>query len=833
MSEDTPRPSSLNDLDDLPTIAGLRAKDLVLGRFKLERCLGRGGMGEVWLVHDETLEEKLALKLLPRLIQFDERAVEDLKNETRRGRQLSHPNIVRVFDFYKDNQNVGIAMEFVNGENLAVLHAREPHGAFSAERLTPWARQLLSGLDYAHRSSGVVHRDLKPANLLIDTSTQTLKIADFGIARCVADSLQKVTMSAQSRGTLCYMSPEQAMGRGANPLDDLYAVGATLYELLAGTPPFYTGDITSQIQKVPPTPIVERQKEQGFNQPPPPHWEQVIMRCLAKERSQRPQSAAEVLEALGLGTGAVALPYQPTNTGVLAPTPPPVPTAAASPSPPTLPLSSTAAGVNTGSVSISTAAPVLTVSTHTQRTLGQQRSGAAARPAVVTTAPETAGAPRWLLPATIAGLLILSTLAGGGWWVWTALQKQVEDRNQDQARQQPPSHQGTSPVAIPAPPATAQAGQDWSVPEQFATLQAALDAVTVDGQKILIAGQVFKGSITIKKGVHLIGQGADKTILEASGQSGPVIDVRDAAKGVIIEGIGFQHAEGAAQTNGQPVARVQGGDAEFKNCSFTRATGAGLEVTSGANCRLNGCTLSGNGAQGALVSASSVLQAEDCHFNTNQTGVTLQLTGTKGTFIRCEFATNATHGLAVLTQAAGTARQSKFINNRESACNSAGVGSGALLDDCDISGSEKAGVQAEKGAAIDVTNCRVTGCAFGIIALDAGPVKVKDCKIKGQKRSGVVLKSLETEAGTAQLTSNIILENTEAGIIVQGKGCNPDVSGNQLGPNGMLDVVVENGARGRYSKNTLMSRLEEGANHFIAPGSEVQWLENIVQPAMR
>jgi hypothetical protein len=142
-------------------------------------------------------------------------------------------------------------------------------------------------------------------------------------------------------------------------------------------------------------------------------------------------------------------------------------------------------------------------------------------------------------------------------------------------------------------------------------------------------------------------------------------------------------------------------------------------------------------------------------------------------------------------------------------------------------------VQAEKGAAMDVTNCRVTGCAFGIVALDAGPVKVKDCKIKGQKRSGVVLKSLETEAGTAQLSSNIILENTEAGIIVQGKGCNPDVSGNQLGPNGMLDVVVENGARGRYSKNTLMSRLEDGANHFMAPGSEVQWLENIVQPAMR
>ncbi len=305
------------DFDDLATIRGLRPDDVITQRFKLVRCLGRGGMGEVWLAHDQTLDEDIALKLLPRLIQSDDHAVDDLKNETRRGRQLSHPHVVRVFDFYQDGKNAGIAMEFVDGDNLAKLRKSRPHGVFTAAELTPWVIGLLDGLEYAHRRS-VVHRDLKPANLMIETHSAALKIADFGIARSLQDSVARATMATQSRGTLCYMSPEQAVGHSTHPQDDLYSLGATLFELLAGSPPFFTGDLYAQIQNVLPPSIAARQAEHEFSQPPPPEWEATIQACLSKKRAARPASAAEVKHLLGLaGGGPVMVSAAPQLTEIL------------------------------------------------------------------------------------------------------------------------------------------------------------------------------------------------------------------------------------------------------------------------------------------------------------------------------------------------------------------------------------------------------------------------------------------------------------------------------------------------------------------------------------
>src|SRR5687768_14412674 len=154
-----------DDFESLPTLRGLRPGDRILGRFKLEHCEGRGGMGEVWLASDQVLGEEVALKLLPRLIQSDDQTIEDLKKETRHGRQLAHPNIARVFDFYQDEENVCVAMEFVRGDNLARLRARQETGCFQASQIAAWTAQLLDALDYAHRIGRVVHRDLKPSNL--------------------------------------------------------------------------------------------------------------------------------------------------------------------------------------------------------------------------------------------------------------------------------------------------------------------------------------------------------------------------------------------------------------------------------------------------------------------------------------------------------------------------------------------------------------------------------------------------------------------------------------------------------------------------------------------
>ena len=313
--------------EELPTMRGLTSGDKVLQKFILQKCLGRGGMGEVWLARDELLGENLALKLLPPIVRADDQAIEDLKNETRSGRQLSHPNIVRVFDFHQDDKNAAIAMEYVDGDPLSRVRSRQPNGVFNTNEITNWTINFVSALDYAHRNH-VVHRDLKPSNLLVDKKDGGLKIVDFGIARSIADSMQRCTRSVQATGTLAYMSPEQAMGRSANAADDIYSLGATLYELLAGTPPFFTGEIFHQLQKVPPQPINERRREKGINEPISAVWEAVIMRCLAKERSQRPQSGQEVLDLLGISGGggnyvapittapAYAEPGHPTVGGV-------------------------------------------------------------------------------------------------------------------------------------------------------------------------------------------------------------------------------------------------------------------------------------------------------------------------------------------------------------------------------------------------------------------------------------------------------------------------------------------------------------------------------------
>lgn len=824
----SPAPQTISDLDDLNTLAGLKKGDVVLSRFKLERCLGRGGMGEVWLAHDKTLDEKLALKLLPRLIHFDERAVEDLKNETRRGRQLSHPNVVRVFDFHQDAQNVGIAMEFVDGENLGVLHAREPHGAFVVDRISQWTRQLLLGLDYAHRMENVVHRDLKPANLMIDQGSGNLKIADFGIARCLAESMQRATVSAQSRGTLCYMSPEQAMGRGPNPLDDLYAVGATLYQLLAGSPPFYSGDVFNQILKIPPSPIAERQREQGFSQPPPAHWEATIMRCLAKERAQRPQSAVEILDLLGLRTGDMPLPAPYImQTGAV-----PHPAAAAAfgthtaPSPATLPPT-TSVG-NTSSIAIATSAPVVTLlPSATQRTLdltrtrtthGQQQGAA---PSTTTTTTE-GKRPFPVVPVTIAAVL---ALALGGVGVWMAGKKTP-----------PPvavGHEETPPPIVPLTPDPAMpaAGTDWRVPGHFPSIQAAIDAAKQTGQKIYIGEKQWNEKISIKTPVHLIGAGSGKSVIAVDGRGGSALEVRG-AKGVTIEGIGFSHTGDEALAAGNSAVLVEGSEVSFHDCAFSRAMRDGLTASGASKVKLSKCSFMENAEAGAKATAAASLETIDCVFEKNLFGIIAELAGSKAQVTGGSFTGHAASGIEASDHAQVTVRLAKFTTNKESALYAHDTGTSALLDDCDIIKSDS-GIKAAKGAALTALKCRVKENIIGMAFDSAGNIELRENTVEGNSEDGIVLFA-EAQGGTALIYKNIIKMN-RFGLNIHGAGMVPDVNGNDIGPNAFPDIYLHGKAAGSYSKNTLRS-----AERFVAepagtddPGAGAyKWAaDNIEQPA--
>jgi serine/threonine protein kinase len=233
---------------------------IVFGRYKLVKVLGRGGMGIVWLARDEELERDVALKFLPDLMIQDRALLNQLKHETKRCLELTHPHIVRIHDFVHDERSGCISMEYVDGETLSNFRAEKEQKVFEPHELADWIAQLCDALGYAHNHAKVIHRDLKPANLMVNKRGD-LKVADFGIARSLADSASRLTAEAGRSGTLVYMSPQQLSGDRGTHLDDIYSLGATIYELLTSKPPFYSGNIDRQIcERVAPS-MTERRKE--------------------------------------------------------------------------------------------------------------------------------------------------------------------------------------------------------------------------------------------------------------------------------------------------------------------------------------------------------------------------------------------------------------------------------------------------------------------------------------------------------------------------------------------------------------------------------------------
>jgi serine/threonine protein kinase len=308
----------------LPGSAGaLRMGMRVAGRYELQRELGRGGMGVVWLALDHTLQRQVAFKVLPDVLRQDRTALVDLRDETRRNLEITHPHIVRIYDFEEEAELAGITMEYVDGETLATKKVNRPQRTFDPLELVPWIRQLCEALHYAHTDPRVVHRDLKPANLMVNTRGQ-LKITDFGIARSINDSYSRVSNAQPSSGTLVYMSPQQLMGSSV-PSDDIYSVGATLYDLITSKPPFYSGNISAQVLQSTAPSMAERRSQLGRQGGLiPAVFEEVVAACIAKEGSDRPPSALAIIERIEAGLGTSRQIFAPlTNTSLPYATPPP------------------------------------------------------------------------------------------------------------------------------------------------------------------------------------------------------------------------------------------------------------------------------------------------------------------------------------------------------------------------------------------------------------------------------------------------------------------------------------------------------------------------------
>jgi predicted Ser/Thr protein kinase len=277
-----PRLSATSSVDEGRFVPGT----VVAARYRIAGLLGRGGMGEVYRATDLTLGQAVALKFLPEINASDDRALARFYNEVRIARQVTHPNVCRVYDVGVAEGLHYISMEFVDGEDLGSLLRRI--GRLPVDKAVETARKLCAGLSAAHEK-GVLHRDLKPANVMIDGRGQVI-IMDFGLAG-LAEQLQSDVRS----GTPAYMSPEQLAGTEVTVRSDIYALGLLLYEIFTGKRAFEAASLMELMQ------MQERAAPAGITtivRDLDPSAERIIMRCLQPDPRQRPGSAMAVAAAL-------------------------------------------------------------------------------------------------------------------------------------------------------------------------------------------------------------------------------------------------------------------------------------------------------------------------------------------------------------------------------------------------------------------------------------------------------------------------------------------------------------------------------------------------------
>jgi len=255
-------------------------------RYELNHLIARGGMAEVYRAHDRLLDRPVALKVLFPELSVDRSFVERFRREAQAAANLSHPNIVPVFDWGEDTGTYFIVMEFIDGRPLSAI--LKTAGPLSADRTADIGAHVAAALGYAHKH-GVIHRDVKPGNVLITDEGQ-VKVTDFGIARAI-NTEESLTQTGAVMGTATYFSPEQAEGMGVDARSDIYSLGVVLFEMATGRPPFL-GDTpvavaSKHVRDHPPAP-------RELNPSIPPTFEAIILKAMAKNPEHRYATAEDL-----------------------------------------------------------------------------------------------------------------------------------------------------------------------------------------------------------------------------------------------------------------------------------------------------------------------------------------------------------------------------------------------------------------------------------------------------------------------------------------------------------------------------------------------------------
>lgn len=825
MSSDKP-PINLDDIDFGHTIRGHQKGDRVFERFILKKLLGRGGMGVVWMAKDERLNRDVALKFAPEVVRYDEVAVDELKEETLKGLNLAHPNIVKTYDFLLDEEHAAISMEFIEGDNLSSLRLQQPGKIFEPKHIVKWVTQLLDALDYAHNTGKVIHRDLKPANLMIDREG-TLRVTDFGIARSISDAMNRATFGVEnSTGTLAYMSPQQADGNKPHVTDDIYALGSTLYELLTGKPPFYSGNIATQLRDEKVMSLSERRKEFGISgEPLPSEWELAVLACLEKVSIDRPVSASAVKQKLGLGGPAIVVPGSAPAQASVA-TPPPLVKPAAEPK------------------AIPMAEPGLTQvnATASPMVASKIRVGAAPAAEGFTTATQgpvekSSNAVVWVI--LIAMVLTVAVLCAGGWWLYqntpffkgkssivltpqpkvapttpSLLAVTTPEPKTDPKPEIKPDINKTPTPTVPVPTPTPDPEAATVTIPAGTPIQTAINEAK-SGTTLIIPAGTYEEQLRFKNGVSLKAAEEGKVMVQTDGRVGSALMAENCQTGSIT-GIIFQHTGDTVTENvSWPVVMLKSSSITLEKCTVQSGVGDGLFVTGASKPLIQRCLLKNNGQNGLILESGASAKISDTESRKNgASGAEVRSIGTHPIFERCTFADNGLSGIAVKDGAsASVLNQTKCLNNLEAGVVAAGDGVKVTVTKCEFEGN-LIGITIQQNAFGNISDNKVriskeVGIHFDLPATSCEVTNnvVEKCDLGGIIATGA-------EGTTMSITRNTVTGNAGNGIFIMGTGFKPRVAENTCSNNAQNGILAAEGVAGTITQNIVRF------NHLKAIGNQ-------------
>ena len=775
-----------DEFDDLAlgmTIRGYAAGQRLFGRFVLKRIRGRGGMGMVWLAWDERLEREVALKFLPDLLRSDAAALDDLKRETRRGLDLAHPHIVRVYDLVEDPNAAAIAMEFVDGQTLASMRVAKDSKVFDSTEIAIWIRQLCEALDYAHHRAKLVHRDLKPANLMINAQ-QDLKVTDFGIARSISDSVSRVTMDRGTSGTLLYMSPQQALGAKPAISDDVYAIGATIYELLTSKPPFHSGNIARQLEEMTPPSMTERRTELELDGGAiPPAWEDTVAACLSKDPTKRPTGAMDVASRMGLLSGPV----------------------------------SSFAGAST---SLAGKSAARTVTGQTDRVPTGTKAGVEpATSATMVPPPKGKGG----LIAAIAALLLLG---GGGYYFYQqrssdaadkAKTEQAEKDRQarerennnsanlaDEKRKQEEAARAAEVARIEEAKRKQEEArraaepQTLIVPDQFARIQLAMDAAKA-GDTIQVKPGSYTESILFKEGVRLVGTDAQACRIEGLEVAGreEIILVRNCKSGSIekLTLLGSNlFLDGITMTDSK---------VSVIDCVITDCKGSGIVVRGeGSAPTLTNNKCRNNSKYGIffVTRSNGVAENNECFAN-GGSGFSVADPGTDPLIRNNKCYENKKHGMEFSYGSGGRAEDNTCDRNGAGGIVITNTGTAPSIRRNHCTGNQQHGIAFGNGSGgLAENNVSEDNVASGFVIYDNGTnPTLRGNESRRNKQHGV-----DCERGSVGIIEGNTFEvNDGCGIVVSDKQTSPTIRENRVLNNKQFGIYVVNGATPKLENNKL------------------------------